>query len=338
MKNLYNTLGVSKDASDDDIKKAYRKLALKYHPDKNPNNPDAENKFKEISAAYNILGDPKKRKKYNLYGTDSQNNGGFDPFEQMQRSGFFDDMFFGERRGDPTKGNDARKTIQIKFMDAVKGTVKNLTLEYPYNCSSCSGTGAKDKNSMKKCDVCNGQGKIGHVQGFIQVLTTCRKCMGSGKIIIEKCSDCLGLGFKKRNEILKLTIPPGIEHGTTMRLIGKGGPSHYGGKNGDLFITISIKRHTEFKRNKLDIYTHKKIGYIDAILGGEIDINTIHGVTKLKIPHGTQPGDILKIRKKGIITKNGQVGDHMIQINILIPKILDDKERKLLIEIKNNKN
>lgn len=336
--DLYNILGIPKESSDDEIKKAYRKLALKYHPDKNPNDLEAENKFKEISSAYSIIGDPEKRKNYDLYGTDkSQKNSGFsdNPFDQMRSSGFFDDFFYGRnQRRDPIRGDDTRKPLQIDFMDAVNGAVKNINLEFSYSCTSCKGTGAKDSTSLVECSVCSGRGKIGHNQGFVQILTTCNKCMGSGKIIIEKCQDCNGKGTKKKTELLKLSIPAGIDNGITMRLAGKGEPSHYGGVNGDLFITVYVNNHPEFKRNGLDIYSIKEIDYIDAILGSETDINTIHGSVKLTIPPGTQPNDVLKIDQKGIITKNRISGNHLVQISIRIPKIISEDKKKLLLQIR----
>jgi molecular chaperone DnaJ len=337
--DLYNILGVPQDASDSEIKKAYRKLALQYHPDKNPDNPKAEDKFKEISSAYSVLSDPEKREQYDLYGATGQyqnrNHGGVDPFEHIRRSGLFNDLFGGYRNN--INGDNVRRSIEIDFMEAINGVVKNINLEHFTSCTSCDGNGSKGGKSLEECDVCHGVGKTGRNLGMVQVLTTCSKCSGRGSLIKDKCPNCLGSGVKKKSETLKLTIPAGIENGTTMRLAGKGGPSHYGGNNGDLYITLVVRDHDKFKRNGLDILSFTNIDYISAILGDEINVDTVHGRVKLKIPAGMQPGEILKLKKKGIIRQDGSTGNHLVQINVLIPKKLDDSEKDLLTKIKESR-
>jgi len=341
MKNPYETLGVSKTASEDEIKKAFRKLAIQHHPDKNPDNPQAEEKFKEVNSAYEILSNPEKRQQYDIYGTidpRQQATSGFDPFDIMRGSGIFDDSWFGgfgrKRRG--MRGDDIRKSIVIDFMEAAKGCVKNLQVEYPYNCTTCKRTGAKDGKAVKECTTCHGHGKVGRNQGMLQILTTCPSCMGKGKIIVEKCPECLGKGVKHKKETLKVTVPAGLENGTSMRLAGKGMPSPYGTENGDLYIVAKVMPHAKFKRDGLRIYTEEDVNYIDAILGTKINVETIHGVVKLTIPSGTQPGSILKIKGKGIIG-NSNKGDHLVGINVKLPTKLTEEEKDLLEKLKSTK-
>jgi molecular chaperone DnaJ len=333
MKNPYKTLGVKKDADAKEIKKAYHKLALKYHPDKNPDDPQSEDKFKDISTAYDILSDTKKRQQYDLYGDVSsrQPDPGFNPFEHVMRQAGFG---FGGRRG--TRGSDIRRSIKIEFMEAAKGCVKKLSVDYPYECSTCKGNGSKDGTSIKPCDVCEGVGKVGYSQGFMQILSTCPGCQGDGNIVIEKCTNCHGRGTKNKTEVLKVTIPVGLDNGMAIRLSGKGMPSPYGAESGDLYLSVLVSQHPEFKRDGIHIYSEKTIGYIDAILGVKIPVNTIHGQVSLKVPPGTQPGNIFKIKHKGIIGKKDK-GNHMVGIKVSLPEEISEQERDLLEKLKNIK-
>lgn len=330
MKDPYKILGVSKQASQDEIKKAYRKLAVAYHPDKNPDDKNAEEKFKEISSAYEVLSDQEKRNMYDTYGDiDPRNvnvNRGFNPFDHINMDDIFG--FNGRRRS--TRGDDIRNSIRIDFMEAVKGCTKNVVIERPKECTSCKGNGSKDGNNIDSCQGCGGSGKVGINKGFLQILQTCRECMGNGVVIKEKCQECFGEGFKKESETLKVKIPVGIENGSIMRLLGKGAPSNYGAEPGDLYLSIIVSPHLKFKRDGNNIFSEEEIEYTDAILGAKIVTDTIHGTVKLKIPPGTQPGNILKISGKGI-----NKGNHLVGIKVKIPEKLSEKEKELLEELRN---
>jgi len=334
MNDLYSVLGVEKSASEQELKKAYRQLALKYHPDKNPDDKEAEEKFKEISAAYEILSDAEKRKQYDTFGTVSnigQNpQPDFDIRDIFSNMGFdFGDIFSGKQRGRPARGQDLRKSINISFMDSALGCSKNIKIEYPFSCKSCGGNGSKDGNNVYPCPTCNGSGKIGRRQGVMQILTTCAACNGRGERIAIKCDDCEGSGQKYREEVLKVSIPAGIDSNTTMRLAGKGMPSDYGGPSGDLYLSLRVMPHKKFNKVGKTITSDEKVGYIDAILGTKIDVETIHGNVAIKVPAGTQPNSKLRLPGKGIAQ-----GDHIITINVSLPKKLSDEEKELLTKLK----
>ena len=334
MKNPYDVLGVKKDASTEEIKKVYRQLALKYHPDKNPDNSDAESKFKDISAAYEILSDPEKRQQYDLHGDVSSHPPGVDPFEHMRNAGFgfgFDEFFGGRRRR--VRGSDVRKRINISFMEAAKGCVKKMGIEYPQECTSCKGNGSENGTNIEACSHCNGAGKVGYNQGFMQILQTCPVCQGKGNKVTKTCSQCSGKGAKFRNEVLKVTIPAGLDDGSTIRLTGKGMPSPYGAESGDLYLSIVITPHVKFKRDGLNVYSEESINYIDAILGTKIPVNTIHGQVKLTIPAGTQPNTVLKIKEKGVLRDSAK-GDHLVGIKVSLPTKLSDEEKELLSKLR----
>jgi len=338
MKNPYETLGVKKDAEAGEIKKAFHKLALKYHPDKNPDKPEAEEKFKEVNSAYEILSDPKKRLQYDTYGdTDLRNFSatGTDPFEHL-RDIINHNGFAWNHGGRSVRGDNIRQTIRIDFMDAAKGVIKKLSIDYPFGCTACKGNGSKDGTNLETCATCNGNGKVGQNRGMMQILHTCPTCRGSGSKITESCTECNGRGTKTKNEIIKVTIPAGIPDGITMRLAGKGMPSHYGADNGDLLLSIIISPHPIFKRDGMTIYSEEKISYIDAILGAKIPVETIYGSVKLKVPAGTQPDSILKIAGKGVI-RGAEKGDHLVGIKIIIPKQISQQEEELLTKLKDMK-
>ncbi len=342
MKNPYEVLGISKEATDDDIKKAYRQLALKYHPDHNQGSKESEEKFKEINSAYETLVDPEKRKTYDTFGTidprATSNNGYIDPMEFIRRAGGFPDWFASEQyeqSNRSVRGDDIQKSITITFMDAALGATKNVSIDYPYECPTCKGTGAKDKESVEQCKMCNGQGKTGRRQGFMSILQTCAFCRGSGITIKAKCPECVD-GSKIRNEKLKVSISAGLDPDNFIRLTGKGMPSSYGAGNGDLYLRVNITPHKKFKREELTIFAEEEINYIDAILGTKINIETIHGVIKLTIPPGTQPNSILKVKDKGIIT-NKDKGDHLVGIKVKLPKNITEEEKELLEKLKNIK-
>ena len=346
--NPYEVLGIKKDANEQEIKKAFRELAFKYHPDRNKD-AGAEDKFKEISAAYEILSDPDKKNLYDTTGATSareahQNQGPtVDPFDIFRRAGGFGDWFdfdnnFGKQQNQrkQVRGQDITRMLEIDFLDAAKGAVKNVSIDYPYACTSCKGTGAEHGTSLQQCTNCGGKGKVGQRQGFMQILSTCQNCKGKGQNILIKCPDCIG-GNKTKNETIKLTIPAGIEDGNAMKVAGKGQAGLFGNENGDLYLVISVKSHPKFKRDHTTIYSEQAIDYLDAILGTKVDVETIHGSVTLKIPAGIQPGHILKIKEKGIIKDREAKGDHLVGIKITIPTNLSAEEKTLLEKLRDDK-
>lgn len=342
MQDPYKVLGVEKSASDDEIKKAYRKLALKFHPDKNPDDPKAEDKFKEISAAYDQIGDPKKRRAYDTGGFSSVGAGAgagtYEDFMERLRKqwkkagGIFgneDPFGFGSKS---FKGDDLKKTLRITFMEAVKGSSKQISVNYPSNCQDCNGSGAEKGTEIENCSGCNGVGQLGSVRGNVQFIQTCPACKGSGNRIKKKCSSCKGTGLKYKIEKINVTIPAGVESGLSMRLAGKGMKSEYGQEPGDLYLSLIVDPHPTFERSGSTILSEKKISYIEAILGTKVSVETIHGNVKMTIPPGTQPGSMLRIPKKGISAR-GVAGDHVVRVKVNIPKKVSDKEKELLEQL-----
>jgi len=338
MQNPYTTLNVKKDASAEEVKKAYRKLALEFHPDKNPDNKQAEEKFKEISAAYEVLSDKEKREQYDTYGAvgrqaeQQQYNDHLKDFQERMRQEFGG---FSPRQN--LRGDDISKSIGLSFMEAARGCQKTIKIEYPYGCKPCSGNGSKDGNSIKTCTACNGAGKTARQHGFMQVVTTCGTCRGQGFEVVDKCSDCAGTGIKSKVEKLKVKFPPGIDSGNTMRLPGKGMPSDMVDTPGDLFLSVTVNKHPTFIRRGLDVFSKLDVGYIDVILGTKITIPIISGNIVLKVPPGTQPECMLKVPKKGIAAKD-KTGDHIVVVKVKIPDKISKKEKEMLEQIKEIKS
>lgn len=339
MPNPYETLGVKKDASEKEIKSAYRKLAQKYHPDKNPGDSKAEEKFKEVSAAYEILSDSQKRAEYDQFGQVGGGSsryqphpGGFGGFGgSINIEDFLRDFMGGGRRARPRRGADLRKSINISFMDAALGTQKDIKVDYQKKCEPCKGEGALKPEDFRTCDVCSGAGKIGYASRGMRYMTQCGNCNGRGRTILNACTKCDGNGQYKQNDKLKVNIPAGVDNGMAIRLRGKGMDGQAG--PGDLYLTIQVERHPIFSREGLNITTEHEVDYIEAILGSKLRIETIHGKVTLTVPAGTQPGSVLRVSKKGVITKS-ETGHHLATINVKIPDKLSDEERKLLEQVK----
>lgn len=253
----------------------------------------------------------------------------------MRNNGFNPHDIFGNRRP-RTRGDDIRHGIQVGFMEAVKGCVKKIAIDYPSECLPCKGNGSKSGSGIEQCKHCNGVGKVGYNQGAWQILRTCPGCQGVGHKILEKCPECAGNGFKTKTEIIKITIPAGIEHGTVMRLSGKGMPSPYGAENGDLYLSIMTSPHPKFKREGATIYSDETVNYIDAILGTKLSVNTVHGNVKLTVPQGTQPNSILKIKGKGVHQGKNK-GNHLVSIKVSMPKQISKEEKELLEKLKGGK-
>ncbi len=350
--DLYKTLGVDKSASESDIKKAYRKLAMKYHPDQNKDNKKAEEKFKEINHAYDILKDEQKRAAYDRYGNAAFDGsmgggggasgagaGGFsgagnfsDIFEDM----FGDFMGGGARRGGGAngamRGSDMQYTMELSLEDAYKGKEAKIKIPVNDSCDECSGSGAKKGTSSKTCDTCNGVGRVRQQQGFFTVERTCPTCHGEGTIIKDPCKKCSGSGRIKKSKTLKINIPAGIESGRRIRLSGEGEAGLRGGPRGDLYVMINIKPHKLFEREGANLYCRVPITITKAALGGEIEVPTIEGKrASVKIPAGTQTGQQFRLRGKGMsMLKSNARGDMYIEIFVETPVNLNKKQQELL--------
>ncbi len=360
-KDYYEILGISKDASDNEIKKAYRKLAHKYHPDKKDGN---EEKFKEVNSAYQVLSDSQKRQQYDQFGSGfdqagAGGTGGFSGFEGFSgqaggfefnfggQSGGFEDIFsdvfqrtgFGGQSSQQQAGSDIASDITITLEEVAVGVKKNIKLYKNIKCSECEGTGAKDKKT-ETCSECNGVGKITKsirtVFGTIQQPVVCDKCKGTGNIPKNKCSKCGGDGVIKEYETIEVGIPAGIENGQTIKFSGKGEIATGEGNPGDLYITVHVEVDERFEREGNNIISEKKIKFSQAVLGDTVEIDTVHGKTKVKIPAGVQSGDILRIKGKGIHRESyfGK-GDHMIKIQVVTPEKLSREQRKIINKLKN---
>lgn len=349
-KDFYEVLGVSKEASDDDIKKAFRKLAIQYHPDKNRGNKEAEEKFKEINEAYQTLSDSEKRNNYDRYGTADPSQGGYQQYSNFDfgdMGGFGDifENFFGggfggsssSRRNAPRKGRDIEHIINITFEESMEGTEKEVSITRNEKCETCGGNGAKKGTVPETCDQCGGQGQV-RVQrntpmGSFVTQANCDKCNGTGKIIKEVCEDCKGVGSIKHRRKIKVNIPAGVDTDNIIPLRGQGQSGTNGGSNGDLYIHLKVGSHKVFKRHGNDIYIETSISYGKAVLGGEIKVPTIDGNVIYNIPSGTQPNTTFRLKGKGAIKVNtNNRGDQYITVTVDVPKKLNDKQKDALIK------
>ena len=317
---------MQKDASQSEIKKAYRELAVKLHPDKNPDDKVAEEKFKEITAAYTTLSDAKKRSEYD----NPPMHPGNSAYEDMFRGAGIniEDIFNQQTRRNP-KGRDVKYVANVDFMDAAHGCEKEISVSYPIPCDKCDSTGAKDKK-VDNCKACDGKGKVAYQRGVMQYISTCEACRGRGHSPIDNCNDCSGTGSSKSNNKYKFTVPAGIDHGAMLRLASKGMPSDIpGGKSGDLYVQVVIGEHDYFRRVGRTVHASEEISYLDAILGASVGIETIHGSVIVKVPPGSQPDSILRVAGKGVHS-DGSKGDHLLSIKVKIPPTVSDKDRVIL--------
>ena len=341
-RDYYRILGVSRDASADEIKKNYRKVAMQHHPDRNPGDHDAEEKFKLASEAYEVLRDPDKREIYDRYGIEGLKGTGFTGFRGFEDifSAFgdiFEDFFgFGatsRRRPKARPGADLRYDLKISFADAAAG--KEVEIEIPKNilCELCEGTGAKPGTHPVPCSTCRGTGQVTRSQGFFTVSTTCGQCHGEGKYIQHPCKDCHGFGRVKKNKKLNIKIPPGVDTGSKLRIRGEGEEGERGGPPGDLFVFIYVEPHEFFSRDEDDVVCQVPISFTQAALGTEIEVPTLGGQKKLKIPRGIEHGEILKIKGEGFPNVRGYGrGDQLVQVVVKTPKNLSKRQEELLKE------
>lgn len=348
-RDYYEVLGVSKSATDDEIKKAYRKLAKQYHPDTNPGDKNAEAKFKEASEAYAVLSDADKRRQYDQFGHSAFEGGaggagGFD-FTNMGDMGdifgdIFGDLFGGGRSrrssNGPMKGANVRVEVRITFLEAVTGIEKELELNLKDECPNCHGSGAKPGTSTETCSKCGGKGQVVYTQqslfGMVRNVQTCPDCRGTGKIIKEKCPDCYGSGYVTKKKKIQVSIPAGIDNGQSIRIRDKGEPGTNGGERGDLLVEVNVSRHPVFQRQDYDIYSTVPITFAQAAIGGDIRINTVDGDVLYTVKPGTQTDTKVRLRGKGVPTlRNKQVrGDHYVTLVVQVPTKLTNEQKELL--------
>jgi molecular chaperone DnaJ len=340
-KDYYDILGVNKQATEADIKKAYRKLAMKYHPDKNQGDKNAEEKFREIASAYEILGDPQKRAAYDQYGAAAFEQGagarGHEGFSGFGFSDFLDEMF-GERNTQPSNnGSDILYKLEISLEEAFKGTTANLKFSTLSSCETCRGTGSENGKSATSCHACHGRGKMRMQQGFFTIERPCHVCEGAGKVIKDPCKTCRGAGRAKKNRHLEVKIPLGVEEGMRIRVAGEGEAGIRGGMAGDLYVVIQIKKHRFFQRKSQNIFCRIPIPFTKAALGGEIEVPSIDGSkVALKIPHGTQTGQQLRLRNQGMsILHSKSRGDMIIEVFVEVPVNLTKHQKELLEQFDN---
>ena len=343
-KDFYEILGVSRDASSEEIKKSYRKLAMKYHPDHHKGDKEAETKFKEVSAAYEILKDPQKKAAYDQYGHDAFKQGGMGgPQGFGDFAGGFSDIFeeffggnFGSssRRRGPTRGSDLRYNMSVSLQDAFLGKKSKIRIPSHVGCDLCSATGSADKSGPSICSTCNGNGKVRSTSGFFSIERPCPTCGGEGSSIKNPCLKCSGTGQIKKQKTISVTIPAGVDTGTRIRIAGEGEPGQRGSGNGDLYIFVNVQPDKIFEREEENIFCEIPISIITAILGGEIDVPTIEGKkARLTVPPGTQSETQFRLKGKGMsILRQKSRGDMYVETNVEIPVNLTKKQKLILEE------
>lgn len=346
--DYYEFLGVDRDASEREIKKAYRKAAMEYHPDQNPDDPEAEKNFKLASEAYDVLTDPEKRRIYDQFGHEGLEQGaarggrrggpGFSSIDEVfdEFGDIFGDVFgFGSRgrRGRRNQGADLRYDLELEFEEAAFGTTKTIELPKRVDCDNCDGSGAKPGTSPTECSACGGAGQVRHSQGFFTLASTCPQCNGRGETIREKCSKCRGQGVIEETREVSVDIPAGVDDGTRLRLRGEGQSGGQGGRSGDLYVFLDVQPSETFERDGADLHLDVELSFVQAILGCEVEIPTLDGTRDLTVRPGTQHGDTIRLRNEGIqkIRGSGR-GALVATIEIELPTELTDEQRELLEE------
>jgi molecular chaperone DnaJ len=347
-RDYYEVLGVSRTSTDQEIKSAYRKMALQHHPDRNPNNPDAEEKFKEATEAYSVLADSGKRAMYDRFGHAGVSGagpapGGFDASIFQDFSDIFGDFFgFGDifggggtrRRSRAQRGGDLREDLTLEFDEAVFGTETEIHVRRHEVCDQCNGSGAAPGYTATTCRSCGGRGQVRYQQGFFSISRPCPACQGTGTVITEPCSKCKGEARVVKEKTMQVKVPAGVEDGTRIRYSGQGEAGAFGGPAGDLYIVLHVKEHPFFERDGHDLHCVMPISFPQASLGMEIQIPTLDGEHTLKIPEGTQPGTVFRIRSKGVPVLNGHgKGDLLVEIKVQTPTRLNKRQKELLQEL-----
>jgi len=347
MRDCYEVLGVEKGADQDTIKKAYRKLAVQFHPDKNPGNKEAEEKFKECASAYEILSNPEKRARYDRFGFQGMGQGGSQGFTDMEDifSSFgdiFGDIFGGAAGGgrrsrnpnQPRRGADLRYMTEITLAEVIEGVERDIEFDTEETCETCDGSGAEKGSKPETCTTCGGHGQVRVSQGFFQMATTCPTCHGQGTMIKNPCKPCRGTGRQKQHRKIKITIPAGVDNGTRLRVTGEGEGGHKGGPAGDLYVEMRVRENPRFERDGENLYTKFQVPYLQLLLGGEVQIETVLGSATLEIPKGTEVGETLKLASEGVPSlRSGRRGDLYIQIGVQFPDKISKKEEELLKQL-----
>jgi molecular chaperone DnaJ len=341
-RDYYEVLGVARDAKVQAIKSAYRKLAVQYHPDKNPGDAAAEGRFKEAAEAYAVLSDPEKRGRYDRFGHQATGAGfgGFDAEVFADFSDILGDLFgFGgrrrTRRGGPTPGADLRYDLSLSFEEAAFGAEPTLRIPRLEGCAACGGTGSAGKSAPETCTGCAGHGQVRFTQGFFTVARTCPRCGGAGSVVRDPCGDCHGRGRVEKERSLVVKIPAGVDEGARLRLAGEGEHGTRGGPSGDLYVVIHVEDHETFQRRGADVLSEVSISWPKAVLGATVEVDTLHGAVTLEVPSGTRQGDLLTLRGKGVPRLAGGVGDHHVSIVIDVPRgrDLDPEQRRQIEEL-----
>jgi molecular chaperone DnaJ len=347
-RDYYEVLGVEKSVTIEEIKKTYRKLAIKYHPDKNPGDKTAEEKFKELGEAYEVLCDEQKRALYDQYGHAAfdRRSGGFgrgggfhDPFEVFREvfggASIFEDLFGGGRR-DPTqpeRGDDLRYDMEITFEEAAHGCEKEITVTKPERCDVCHGSGAEAGSQTRTCPTCGGRGQVISSRGIFSIAQTCPHCQGAGRVVDKPCKACKGAGRRERTSKIKLRIPAGVDTGSRLRSAGNGEAGFRGGPSGDLYVVLHVKAHEIFQRDGDDLLCEVPVDFVQAVLGADIEVPTLDGKATLKVPAGTQPGTMFRLKGKGVKNIQGYGhGDLHVRINVEVPTHLSAAQKAKLQE------
>lgn len=335
-RDYYEVLAVDRSADADGLKKAFRKLAMQYHPDRNPGDKEAEEKFKEASEAYEVLSDPDRRARYDRFGHQGvEGFGGGSGFNNVNINDIFGEIFGemfggGRSRRQRNRGADLRYNLELTFEEAAFGNEVTVKIPRPKRCTSCDGTGSKSKQ-LRTCPTCGGAGEVRFTQGFFAVARTCSQCSGSGQVVSDPCKDCKGQGKVDAVSELSVKIPPGVDTGTRVRLAGEGEPGEAGGPAGDLYVVVHVKEHPIFHREEYEVFCEVPISFVQAALGAQLDVPTLDGMVKMKIPEGTQSGKIFRLKGKGIPhLHSADRGDQHVRVVVETPQNLSHKQRELL--------
>ncbi len=353
--DYYQVLGVDKNASPDEIKRAYRRMAIKYHPDKNPGNKEAEAKFKECAEAYEVLSDPDKRKQYDQYGHEGLRGTGMHDFSRMNVEDIFSmfgfEDFFGSvfggggrrgaggRRGGPARGYDLETGVELTLGDVAHGTEKTIEFTRQDRCPECQSSGAAPGTQPTRCPLCGGSGQVAKGGGFFQMVSTCPQCQGTGHVVKSPCPTCRGSGRVPKKRTVTIKVPPGVHEGQGIRVAGEGEPGRDGGPNGDLYVYVRIKPHEILERDGNDLIAVVPISFTQAALGATIEVPSLDGTRQLKIPAGTQYGSLFRIRGQGLPdVRTGRAGDELVQVAVETPTNLNTRQEELLREFAQTEN